>query len=90
MGPAAGSRWQYNRAQLSNSDQPMPEFVTTPPAHSRGEPEDAGGRRHQGGRALPVTVNGEVIGAIAAGGAKIEQDVLVAQAALAAIGGQQT
>jgi uncharacterized protein GlcG (DUF336 family) len=34
---------------------------------------------------FPITVNGEVIGAVAAGGAKIEQDVLVAQAALAAL-----
>jgi uncharacterized protein GlcG (DUF336 family) len=64
--------------------------LSHPPAYSRGEPEDAGGRRRQGGRALPVTVNGEVIGAIAAAGAKIEQDVLIAQAALAVIGGRQT
>lgn len=35
---------------------------------------------------FPITVQGQVIGAIAAGGAKIEQDVLVAQAALAALG----
>jgi glc operon protein GlcG len=35
---------------------------------------------------FPITVAGEVIGAVAAGGAKIEQDVLVAQAALAALG----
>jgi uncharacterized protein GlcG (DUF336 family) len=35
---------------------------------------------------FPVSVQGQVIGAIAAGGAKIEQDVLVAQAALAALG----
>src|ERR1700733_13705474 len=34
---------------------------------------------------FPITVAGEVIGAVAAGGAKIEQDVLVAQAALAAL-----
>jgi len=34
---------------------------------------------------LPITVDGEVIGAVAAGGAKIEQDVRVAQAALAAL-----
>jgi uncharacterized protein GlcG (DUF336 family) len=34
---------------------------------------------------LPVAVAGEVIGAVAAGGAKIEQDVMVAQAALAAL-----
>jgi len=31
-------------------------------------------------------VNGEVIGAVAAGGAKIEQDVEVAKAALVALG----
>ena len=35
---------------------------------------------------LPITVGGQVIGAVAAGGAKIEQDVMVAQAALAALG----
>src|SRR3979490_2218562 len=35
---------------------------------------------------FPITVEGQVIGAIAAGGAKIEQDVLVAQAALAGLG----
>ena len=35
---------------------------------------------------FPITVEGEVIGAVAAGDAKIEQDVMVAQAALAAIG----
>jgi glc operon protein GlcG len=34
---------------------------------------------------LPITVNGQVVGAVAAGGAKIEQDVLIAQAALAAL-----
>ena len=34
---------------------------------------------------FPISVDGEVIGAVAAGGAKIEQDVLVAQAALAAL-----
>jgi glc operon protein GlcG len=34
---------------------------------------------------FPITVGGEVIGAVAAGGAKIEQDVMVAQAALAAL-----
>jgi len=34
---------------------------------------------------FPVTVGGQVIGAIAAGGAKIEQDVEVAKAALAAL-----
>jgi len=33
---------------------------------------------------FPITVQGQVIGAVAAGGAKIEQDVIVAQAALAA------
>src|ERR1700685_1010695 len=31
---------------------------------------------------FPIEINGEVIGAVAAGGAKIEQDVAVAQAAL--------
>ena len=35
---------------------------------------------------FPIMVAGEVIGAVAAGGAKIEQDVMVAQAALAALG----
>jgi glc operon protein GlcG len=35
---------------------------------------------------FPIMVDGEVIGAIAAGGAKIEQDVIVAKAALAALG----
>ena len=55
----------------------------------------AGGERAQHGGAhgdftnvpggFPITVNGQVIGAVAAGGAKIEQDVLVAQAALAAL-----
>jgi len=34
---------------------------------------------------FPVVAGGEVIGAVAAGGAKIEEDVLVAQAALAAL-----
>lgn len=34
---------------------------------------------------LPITVEGEVIGAVAAGGASIEQDVMVAKAALAAL-----
>ena len=34
---------------------------------------------------FPIEVNGEVIGAVAAGGAKIEQDVEVAKAALAAL-----
>jgi uncharacterized protein GlcG (DUF336 family) len=35
---------------------------------------------------FPITVEGEVIGAVAAGGAKIEQDVVVAKAALEALG----
>jgi uncharacterized protein GlcG (DUF336 family) len=35
---------------------------------------------------LPIKIDGQVIGAVAAGGASIEQDVLVAQAALAALG----
>jgi glc operon protein GlcG len=35
---------------------------------------------------FPITVEGEVIGAVAAGGAKVEEDVIVAQAALAALG----
>jgi glc operon protein GlcG len=34
---------------------------------------------------FPIVVEGEVIGAVAAGGAKIEQDVEVAKAALAAL-----
>jgi uncharacterized protein GlcG (DUF336 family) len=34
---------------------------------------------------FPIMVDGEVIGAVAAGGAKIDQDVVVAQAALAAL-----
>src|SRR3954468_12489520 len=34
---------------------------------------------------FPIVVNGQVIGAVAAGGAKIEEDVLVAKAALAAL-----
>jgi glc operon protein GlcG len=34
---------------------------------------------------FPIEVNGEAIGAVAAGGAKIEQDVEVAKAALAAL-----
>ena len=34
---------------------------------------------------FPIEVDGEVIGAVAAGGAKIEQDVEVAKAALAAL-----
>ena len=37
---------------------------------------------------LPIEINGEVIGAVAAGGAKIEQDVEVAKAALAALQSQ--
>jgi uncharacterized protein GlcG (DUF336 family) len=35
---------------------------------------------------FPIVVAGQVIGAVAAGGASIEQDVMVAQAALAALG----
>jgi glc operon protein GlcG len=35
---------------------------------------------------FPIFVEGQVIGAVAAGGAKTEEDVLVAQAALAALG----
>src|SRR4051794_12221393 len=35
---------------------------------------------------FPITADGEVIGAVAAGGASIEQDVMVAKAALAALG----
>jgi len=34
---------------------------------------------------FPITVAGEVVGAVAAGGAKIEQDVIIAKAALAAL-----
>jgi len=34
---------------------------------------------------FPIMVQGEVVGAVAAGGARIEQDVLVAKAALAAL-----
>jgi glc operon protein GlcG len=34
---------------------------------------------------FPITVDGQVIGGVAAGGAKIEQDVIVAKAALAAV-----
>jgi uncharacterized protein GlcG (DUF336 family) len=34
---------------------------------------------------FPITVDGRVIGAVAAGGAKIEEDVIVAKAALAAL-----
>ncbi|HEY7246323.1 MAG TPA: heme-binding protein [Xanthobacteraceae bacterium] len=35
---------------------------------------------------FPIVADGQVIGAVAAGGAKIEQDVVVAKAALAALG----
>jgi uncharacterized protein GlcG (DUF336 family) len=41
------------------------------------------GRDVPGG--FPITVTGQVVGAVAAGGATIEQDVIVAQAALAAL-----
>src|SRR6195256_4557534 len=34
---------------------------------------------------FPIMIEGQVVGAVAAGGAKIEQDVLIAQAALAAL-----
>ena len=34
---------------------------------------------------FPITVDGQVIGGVAAGGAKIEEDVIVAKAALAAV-----
>ena len=34
---------------------------------------------------FPITVQGEVIGAVAAGGAKIDEDVLIAKAALAVL-----
>ena len=34
---------------------------------------------------FPIMVAGQVIGAVAAGGAKIEEDVIVAKAALAAL-----
>jgi len=34
---------------------------------------------------FPITAAGQVVGAVAAGGAKIEQDVIIAQAALAAL-----
>ena len=34
---------------------------------------------------FPIKIDGEVIGAVAAGGASIEQDVMVAKAALAAL-----
>ncbi|HEY6704989.1 MAG TPA: heme-binding protein [Xanthobacteraceae bacterium] len=39
---------------------------------------------------FPITVAGEVIGAVAAGGAQIEQDVMVAKAALAALDASQS
>ena len=35
---------------------------------------------------FPITVEGQVVGGVAAGGAKIEEDVIVAKAALAALG----
>lgn len=35
---------------------------------------------------FPITVDGQVIGGVGAGGAKVEQDVEIARAALAAIG----
>src|ERR1044072_9150507 len=35
---------------------------------------------------FPITVNGQVIGAVAAGGASIEEDVMVGKAAPAAVG----
>jgi len=35
---------------------------------------------------LPIVVQGETIGAVAAGGASVEEDVIVAEAALAALG----
>jgi len=34
---------------------------------------------------FPITVAGEVVGAVAAGGAKIDEDVIIAKAALAAL-----
>ncbi len=34
---------------------------------------------------FPITVGGQVVGAVAAGGAKIEEDVAIAKAALAAL-----
>jgi glc operon protein GlcG len=34
---------------------------------------------------FPITVAGEVVGAVAAGGATIDEDVIIAQAALAAL-----
>ncbi|MDH7794311.1 MULTISPECIES: heme-binding protein [unclassified Beijerinckia] len=39
---------------------------------------------------FPIVVNGQVIGGIGAGGAKPEEDVIVAQAALAALGLPET
>lgn len=36
---------------------------------------------------FPIVVDGQVIGAVAAGGARVEEDVLVARAALAALQG---
>jgi glc operon protein GlcG len=39
---------------------------------------------------FPITVAGEVIGAVAAGGAQIEQDVMVAKAALAVLDASQS
>jgi uncharacterized protein GlcG (DUF336 family) len=39
---------------------------------------------------FPIKVDGEVIGAVAAGGASIEQDVMVAKAALEALQLPQT
>jgi glc operon protein GlcG len=35
---------------------------------------------------LPIVVAGDVVGGVGAGGAKIEQDVVIAEAALAALG----
>jgi len=35
---------------------------------------------------FPIIVDGQVVGAVAAGGAKVEEDVIVAKAALAALG----
>jgi glc operon protein GlcG len=35
---------------------------------------------------FPVKIGGQVVGGVAAGGAKIEEDVIVAEAALAALG----
>src|ERR687897_855564 len=39
---------------------------------------------------FPIVIEGQVIGAVAAGGAKIEEDVLVAKAALASLDGAST